>query len=176
MAACYNYGGKSSCKMSNNSGLVCSVISTMAGNVHFFLDNVKTSTIRSIRWSTLIIHPAFLSVCFFGSFLFQTIFTLRKTEEGSEQAEKYFCQLWWSWSLRSLHTLLKQMHNIDKIVFFQVAILDYFDLVDRSKQLYHNDLELHLHYFCTALSTSRVWFLFNFIFTVKLCNFCVQKT
>lgn len=164
--------------MSSNSGLVCSVISTMAGSVHVFLDNMKTGTIRNIRQSALIIHLHFLVcvlilLCILSSKLF---FHSGRVEEGSEQVEKYFCQLRWSWFLRSLHALLKQMHSFDKIVFFHVAILYHFDLVDRSTHLYHNDLKLHLDYFCTALSTSRVWFLFNFIFTVKLCNFCVQKT
>lgn len=105
--------------------------------------------------------------------LLQTSFPLRKTEEGSEQIEKYLCQLRWSWFLRSPHALLKQMHSFDKIVFFHVAILYHFDLIDRSMHLYHNDLKLHLHYFCTVIPLGCVFCL---IFTVKQWNFCVQKT
>lgn len=109
--------------------------------------------------------------------LLQTFFPLRKTEENTEQVEEYFCQLRWSWVFRSLHALLKQMQFWQDSIFscsFFVSLS--FSRQKVSMLLYHNDLKLHLHYFCTPLSTSGMCFLFDFIFTVKQCNFCVHKT
>lgn len=147
--------------MSSNGGLVWSVISTMAGNVHFFLDNVtnqykKYQTVYPYS-ASCISQCVSIFLCIPPS---KPFFPLRKTKEIIEQVEEDFCQLRLSWFFRSLHALLKQKHSFDKIVFFHVAFLYHFYLVGRSMHLYHNDLKLHLHYFCTALNTSRVCFLF----------------
>lgn len=108
--------------------------------------------------------------------LLQVFFPLVKAGWHMEQVVDYFCQLRWSWFFRSLHALLKQMQIFWEDTIFYVAFLYHCYLVGRNMYLYHNDLKLHLQYFCTPLSISRVCFSFNFIFIVKHWNFCVHKT